>query len=389
VAPRVATLTAASGAYRGDMILGPSRQRGILATACLALLIGISGCSGPVAPPPAVESTSVRPSASASSTPVTPTASATPADSATPSGSPSPTPSTDRPAKVTQRRPGWALDRIDQRSRRLDRRFTTAGQGQGVTVYVVDGLFDVKNAEFGGRASVGLANGEACGLEDGVNHGLFVAGLVAGRRTGVAKQAKIVSVGSSYGCEGAESTTDAKAAARIVRALNWVAKNGHRPAVVNLSLNVDAPAPTIAAAVAGLVDGGFTVVAAAGNDGTDACQHPPAGLPSVVTAAASTKADKDAGLNHGRCVDLFAPADGVTSVVDPALVPDGVVTRDGAATSWAAPLVSGAAALYLSVHPSASPAEVRDWLIDNATVGALRGDLHGSPNRLLFTGGPL
>ena len=94
-------------------------------------------------------------------------------------------------------------------------------------MYVVDGLFDVKNAEFGGRASVGLANGEACGLEDGVNHGLFVAGLVAGRRTGVAKQAKIVSVGSSYGCEGAEGTTDAKATARIVRALNWVAKNGH------------------------------------------------------------------------------------------------------------------------------------------------------------------
>ena len=64
-------------------------------------------------------------------------------------------------------------------------------------MYVVDGLFDVKNAEFGGRASVGLANGEACGLEDGVNHGLFVAGLVAGRRTGVAKQAKIVAVGAS------------------------------------------------------------------------------------------------------------------------------------------------------------------------------------------------
>ena len=59
-------------------------------------------------------------------------------------------------------------------------------------MYVVDGLFDVENAEFGGRASEGLASGEACGLEDGINHGHFVAGLVAGRHTGVAKQAKIV-----------------------------------------------------------------------------------------------------------------------------------------------------------------------------------------------------
>jgi subtilisin family serine protease len=291
---------------------------------------------------------------------------------------------------VTQRRPGWALDRIDQHRLPLDQRFTTVGQGQGVTVYVVDGLFDVKNAEFGGRASVGLDSGVACSLEDGINHGLFVAGLVAGRRTGVAKQAKIVSVGDSYGCEGGNgNATEAQVNARIVRALNWVAQNAHKPAVVNLSLNVHAPAPTITTAVKRLVEAGLTVVASAGNDGEDACKYPPAGLPTVITAGASTRVDQDAGLNHGRCVDLFAPADGVTSVVDPGLVPDRVVTRDGAATSWAAPLVSGAAALYLAVHQTASPTEVRAWLLDNATKGALQGNLHGSPNRLLFTGGPL
>jgi hypothetical protein len=271
-----------------------------------------------------------------------------------------------------------------------DQRFTTAGQGQGVTVYVVDGLFDASNAEFGGRASVGLAIGVACGLEDGINHGLFVAGLVAGRRTGVAKQAKVVSVGSSYGCEGGNGgATEAQVTARIARALNWVAQNARRPAVVNLSLNVNAPAPTVTTAVKRLVDAGLTVVASAGNDGEDACKHPPAGLPAVITVAGSTKADEDAGLNHGRCVDLFAPAEGVTSVVDPTLVPDRLATSDVAATSWAAPLVSGAAALYLSVHRTASPAEVRAWLLDNATKWALRGNLHGSPNRLLFTGGPL
>jgi subtilisin family serine protease len=291
---------------------------------------------------------------------------------------------------VTQRRPGWALDRIDQRRLPLDQRFTTAGQGQGVTVYVVDGRFDVSNAEFGGPASVGLATGVACSLEDGINHGLFVAGLVAGRRPGVAKQAKIISVGSSYGCEGGNGgATEAQETARIVRALNWVAHHARRPAVVNLSLNVKGPAPTITTAVKRLVEAGLTVVASAGNDSEDACKHPPAGLPGIITAASSTKADKDAGLNHGRCVDLFAPAEGITSVVDRTLSPNRLVTEDVAATSWAAPLVSGAAALYLSVHPAAAPAEVRAWLLDNATKGPLRGNLHGSPNRLLFTGGPL
>jgi subtilisin family serine protease len=257
-------------------------------------------------------------------------------------------------------------------------------------VYVVDGLFDVKNAEFGGRASVGLATGEACALEDGINHGQFVAGLVAGRHTGVAKQAKIVVVGSSYGCEGGTANpTEAQLTARIVGALDWVARNARKPAVVNLSLNVNAPAPKITAAVKRLVGSGLTVVASAGNDGEDACKHPPAGLPLVTTAAASTKTDHDAGLNRGRCVDLFAPGEGVTSVVDKGLSPNRLATSDVAATSWAAPLVSGAAALYLSVHPTASPAQVRAWLLDNATKGVMRGNLHGSPNRLLFVGGPL
>jgi subtilisin family serine protease len=168
-----------------------------------------------------------------------------------------------------------------------------------------------------------------------------------------------------------------------------VAENARAPAVVNLSLNGDAPSPTIAAAVERLVDAGLTVVASAGNDGEDACQYPPAGLPSVITVGGSTKADKDAGLNFGRCVDLFAPAEGVTSVVNPDLVPDGVVAAEGAATSWAAPMVSGAAALYLSVQPEASPKEVRAWLIANATQDVLRGKLRGSPNRLLFIGEPV
>jgi subtilisin family serine protease len=271
----------------------------------------------------------------------------------------------------------------------LDDTFNTVGQGQGVTVYVVDGLFDVKNAEFGGRASVGLTSGAACILDDGINHGLFVAGLAAGRRTGVAKQAKIVSVGSGYGCEGGGGNiTRAQVIARIVRALSWVSQNARKPAVVNLSLNVAGPAPEISTAVKRLVDGGLTVVASAGNDGDDACKHPPAGLPQVVTVGGSTKTDEDAGLNHGRCVDLFAPAEGITSVVDQALVPSRLATSDAAATSWAAPLVSGTAALYLAVHPAASPAEVRAWLIDNATNGVMKGNLHGSPSRLLFTGGP-
>ncbi len=350
------------------MSAGRERRTGRLTAVVWAtLLIGTAACTA-IGPTPGPARTSEPSTTHVSSSP------------AGPSG----------PAAVTQRRPGWALDRIDQRHLPLDQRFTAADGGRGVTVYVVDGLFDVTNPEFGGRASVGLKLGRACDLDDGTDHGLFVAGLVGGRRTGVAKRATIVSVGSSYGCEGGTGgATQAQVIARVVRALGWVAEHARRPAVVNLSLNGDGPSPELSAAVRRLTDAGLTVIASAGNDGDNACRHPPAGLPLVITVSGSTRSDTDAGLNHGRCVDLYAPAEGVRSVVDAGLVPEGLVTSEIAATSWAAPLVSGAAALYLSAHADASPAEVRGWLIDNATTGALHGNLHGSPNRLLFTGGPL
>jgi hypothetical protein len=289
---------------------------------------------------------------------------------------------------TVQVNPRWALDRIDQRRLPFDRIYRTRGQGEGVTVYVVDGLFDTSNAEFGGRASVGLDLGRPCVLEDGINHGMFVAGLVGGRRTGVAKKAKIVVVGSSYGCEGGSSASQRQMIKRVVRAIDWVAANAHKPAVVNLSLNTDGNQPELDAAVGRLIAAGLTVVGSAGNGGVNACGHAPAGLPSVITVTGSTKSDGDAGLNYGRCVDLYAPAAGVTSVVSAELSPNRLAKSDQAATSWAAPIASGVAALYLSAHPKASPQQVRRWMVDNATTGVIRGDRRGTPNRLLYSRGP-
>ena len=62
-------------AYRVAVILGPGRRCDIFAAASVVLMIGISGCTGNGSPPTEV---------------------------------PSPSPSTPRPANVTQRNPGWA-----------------------------------------------------------------------------------------------------------------------------------------------------------------------------------------------------------------------------------------------------------------------------------------
>ncbi len=361
------------------------RRTGVVSTAVLAFLIAVSGCAdGGVAGGEPSAPMSISPSPAVVSTTPTPTPLPTPTATPTPTAMATPAP-TAVPAEVVQRNPRWALDRIDQRQLPFDRRYRSRGQGEGVTVYVVDGLFDTTNAEFGGRASVGLDLGRPCVLEDGINHGMFVAGLVGGRRTGAAKKAKIVVVGSSYGCEGSEAASQRQMIKRLVRALNWVATNARKPAVVNLSLNTDGDQPELTAAVDRLIDAGLIVVASAGNGGENACGHAPAGLSSVITVTGSTKTDRDAGLNYGRCVDLYAPASGVTSVVSPELSPNRLARSDQAATSWAAPLASGVAALYLSTHPKALPQQVRRWMIDNATTGVIGGDRHGTPNRLLYS----
>ena len=58
------------------------------------------------------------------------------------------------------------------------------------------------------------------------------------------------------------------------------------------------------------------MIAAAGNQGADACTKSPAHLASVITVGASTQNDRPwSGSNRGRCVDLWAPGKGISSVL--------------------------------------------------------------------------
>lgn len=282
---------------------------------------------------------------------------------------------------------GWGLDRIDQRNLPLDRTYSPPADGTGVTVYLIDAGLDVGNSEFGGRARLGIdltgTGVTDCFDEMGVAHGTFVAGIVGGTNTGVADQVNLVEV-QALGCsEGGSTMTRAQERRAVVRAAGWIRRNAVRPAVVNMSLAFGR-SDTIDRAVRKLVRSGIPVVAAAGNQGENACRHSPARLPSVITVGASTQQDRAwSGSNQGRCVDIFAPGKGISSVLA-----DGGVFRytHVGATSWATPFVTGAVALYLQDNPLATPSQVRRALRQSATAGVLDGLDRGSPNRLLFVG---
>ncbi|MEU2424951.1 S8 family peptidase [Streptomyces sp. NPDC007851] len=287
----------------------------------------------------------------------------------------------------------WNLDVLDQRSRPLSGTFTTTATGKGVHVYVIDTGLDVGHSEFGGRARlgadfVGPKDSGDCFNEAGVGHGTFVAGIIGGARYGVAPKAELVRVQGIL-CESEGGGSPAAAEAALVKSVKWVTAHAQKPAVVNMSLNLDHRSAALESAVKKLVDAGIPTVVSAGNFHDDACLHSPAGVPGTIVVAASTPNDRpwndggSYGSGYGRCVDLYAPGQKVTA----ALAGGGTTTEDDGATSWAAPHATGVIALYLSAHPHATAKEVHVWLDRTATPGVLHGVRSDTPNRLLNTGG--
>ncbi|MFB8166387.1 S8 family serine peptidase [Kitasatospora purpeofusca] len=279
-----------------------------------------------------------------------------------------------------QTSPGsWGLDRVDQRRFPYDDRYTYPDTaGAGVTAYIIDTGVRITSEEFEGRASYGYdaIDGDDV-ADDGYGHGTHVAGTVASSSFGVAKAAKIVSVRVLN--DDGEGTTE-----QVVAGIDWVTGHAVRPAVVNMSLGSD-PDPVMDAAVAGSIASGLTYTVAAGNQSVDANEHSPARVPSAITVGATDRDDTQAYFsNYGPLVDLYAPGVSITSAWYVSDLGGFGVEMSG--TSMAAPHAAGAAALYLSSHPAATPAQVSAALVSAATVGSLRELGQGSPDRLLYTG---
>ena len=275
----------------------------------------------------------------------------------------------------TQDNATWGLDRVDQRVLPLDKSYTYDYTGAGVYAFIIDTGIRASHKEFGGRVQGGayvIDDGRK--TDDCNGHGTHVAGTVGGSTYGVAKGSTLVPV-RVLDCNGSGTM------AGVIAGVDWVAGTTLRPAVGNMSLG-GGKSTALNAAVAGAVAKGVTMVVAAGNSNLDACNYSPASEPSALTVGATTSTDARASYsNYGSCLDLFAPGSSITS----AWIRRDTATNTISGTSMASPHVAGVAVLTLHAQPGATPAQVAQSILDNATADKVGSAGGGSPNLLVYS----
>jgi subtilisin family serine protease len=270
------------------------------------------------------------------------------------------------------------IDRIDG-----ELSSTQSGNGSGavnVDIAILDTGISTSHPELNVVGGTNCVGGSS--FNDDHGHGSHVAGIAAARDNGdgvvgVAPGARLWAV-KVLNSAGSGST------AQIICGIDWVTARASTIEVANMSLggasffgafsgctsSFDPMHPAICRSV----QAGVTYAVAAGNSAMDANTFVPATYSQVITvsaladfngqpgggAAATCRADEDDTFanfsNFGADIDIIAPGVCILSTY----LGSSYNTFSG--TSMASPHVAGAAALYKSNNPGATPAQVKTAL---------------------------
>ena len=280
----------------------------------------------------------------------------------------------------------WGLRRISTRQYNPNAAFITPqSKAENIIVYVLDSGIETQHPAFEERASF-LGNFVANEPdEDVLGHGTHVAGIIAATWVGVAQKARVV------GVRVCDLNADC-AASDIVAGISAILKRhatapyNTTRAIINMSLGIPGTSILDDAIQVAVQDYHIPVFASAGNDHTDGCDKSPRRSPLVFTVSATDESDSHWPYgNYGRCVRVYAPGNNIVSVV-PGVNDDGVLGRMDikSGTSFAAPHVTGIAALFLAQHPRMTVNELYDAIEKRATKDAVKQGKPGTTTTLAY-----
>ena len=267
--------------------------------------------------------------------------------------------------------------------------------GNGVTVALVDtGVADT------GELDVTHVNVSGGPSGDGLGHGTFLAGLIAGSGEasdgayqGVAPGADILDVQVAM----PDGSTSMSRVLAGLQAVSDAAATDSSVKVVNLALNSGSPLPPwidpLTRGLENLWAQGLTVVVASGNDGEGEISSP-ASDPTLIAVGAVDENDSGARgddaladfSSYGKAFgfmrpDFSAPGVSLVSLAAPGSAafvenPDSVVADKyfkGSGTSMSAAVTSGAAASLLGERGNLSPDNVKSLFVGTAYNGMPEG----------------
>jgi hypothetical protein len=261
-----------------------------------------------------------------------------------------------------------------------------------VRVAVIDSGIDGDHPEFEGRIAEHQSFVGGTALVDADGHGTFVAGLIAAATNNALGIAGMATDAELLVAKVVERNDLIDVEAEV-KAIRWAVRRGAR--VINMSLggardplnpDRDAFSQLEADAIGWAHGEGAVVVAAVGNN-TEVPPRPwpfasyPAALPHVLGVSAIARDGSVPAFSHRDKIynDIAAPGVGIVSTFPRALTaefPECVDQgyspcapedfRSGLGTSFAAPQVSAAAAVLLSLRPKLRPEQVTALLTGTA-----------------------
>ena len=264
--------------------------------------------------------------------------------------------------------------------------------GAGVEVAIIDSGLDQDHPDFANRVASQVCFASDCNtsIYDQNGHGTNVAGIIAGSG-GIAPQGGSPEV-TLHILKVLDASNSFSTSSQIVSALDHIITNLPKVSIINMSLGTNqlftsscddysSWTRTLADAVNQLNDRGVTLFASAGNEGDNTAITAPACLTNVIAVGATW--DDRISNYTGLCTELSPVGGEITCFSNSSenvdiFAPGALITSTGlnggisnfAGTSMASPLAASCAALLRQSHPTITPLELRNALVENggATV---------------------